>query len=301
MTVKGCWQERSGSYTAVKRSVGTLPPAVYTPSMDHDGYINFSPTNQYGDEIYDLPGLPIQLITNQISKFWEREEAYKKLGFVHKRGILLYGPPGNGKTCIIGSLIKNLVKAGGIAICVGEFSVASKALQLLKEIEPKRQVMTIMEDMDTLLSGDYRVEEPFALSMLDGQAQVNGVVHIATTNYPQQLADRFIRRPGRFDVVIGMGMPVKETRRAYFGHILGSKDHPEIQTLVEKTEGLPLSYLRDIAASYLCLDCPLDETLQRLKRNFKSQIKIEDDSSVGFKLGYDEQGEKHNDPHQLDV
>lgn len=289
MTAKPSWQKFAESYKIVHESATRLAAGVYTTATMQDGEILFTPTKQNYDHIYNLPGLPIDFISDQVDKFWENAAIYEKYQFIHKRGILLYGPPGNGKTCVIAALIANLIKADGVILCIGEFSEAAKALRTIKRAEPRRRVMTLMEDMDTLLSGDYKSEEPHALSMLDGQTQVNGVVHVATTNYPEQLADRFIRRPGRFDLVIGMGMPVKQTRKSYFQKILKDDNHPELEYLVDKTEGLSLAYLREIASSYLCLGVPIEETVSRLKKNFSDKIKISDGSNLGFKLGYEEE------------
>lgn len=295
---KGSWKDYgSGLFQPVFSTKTALPPGVYTVENSNDGNLYFKLAKQFGDKVYDLPGLPNDFISSQIDKFWDAREIYDKYNFVHKRGILIYGPPGCGKTCVIAKLTENLVKAGGLVLCVGEFNLASKGLRQLKQLEPDRRVMTLMEDMDTLLSGDYKSEEPYALSMLDGQAQVNGVVHVATTNYPERIADRFIKRPGRFDLVIGLGSPMKETRRAYFQKILDDDKHPELNVLVEKTGGLSLAYLREIASSYLCLGIPIEETVGRLKKNFKSKIKAEDQAAtMGFRLGYDERDHpKHRD------
>jgi SpoVK/Ycf46/Vps4 family AAA+-type ATPase len=150
--------------------------------------------------------------------------------------------------------------------------------------------MTLIEDMDTLLSGESKTQEQSALSMLDGQNQVNGVVHIATTNYPEKLEDRFIKRPGRFDLVIGMDLPIEITRRAYFQQILKDDCHPELEFLVDKTEGMALAYLREIASSYLCLGIPIEETLVRLRKNLNTTLKTSKGygkSSLGFTVGYE--------------
>jgi ATPase family associated with various cellular activities (AAA) len=283
------WERHGSSYKGVLAGAVSIPAGVYTTSEMSSGDVLFTLTKQNYDQVYNLPGLPIDFINAQIDKFWDSEALYEKYKFTHKRGVLLYGPPGNGKTCVIASLIEGLVKKDGVVLCVGEFSLAARALGVIKRVEPKRKVMTLIEDFDTLLSGDYRSEEPHALSMLDGQTQVNGVVHVATTNYPEALADRFIRRPGRFDLVIGMGMPVKQTRKAYFQKILNDENHPELEYLVDKTEGLSLSYLREIASTYLCLGIPIEETISRVKKNFSNPVgKMSDGGQLGFKLGYED-------------
>jgi SpoVK/Ycf46/Vps4 family AAA+-type ATPase len=239
--------------------------------------------------VFDLPGLPIEEVNERIEKFWAQADVYESFNFVHKTGIIFHGPAGNGKTCVITSLVKRLLAKGGIVITVSEFSQASQALRVIRQVEPKRRIMTLIEDMDTLLGGENKQQEQFALSMLDGQDQVSGVVHIATTNYPEQLADRFIKRPGRFDLVIGMDVPSEITRRGYFQKILRDDAHPKLDYLVSKTEGMALAHLREIASSYLCLGIPVDETVARLRTGVnmafkptKAYGKVE---GLGFSVG----------------
>jgi hypothetical protein len=285
----GAWESYGSGHRPIVNSFTRLKAGVYYLWEATSGVI-FEPSGQFNDPILDLPGLPIKFIRDQVDEFWNNEHKYRDNGFVHKRGILLYGPPGNGKSSVIASLVKNLIAQDGIIITVSRFSLASGAIQNLKKIEPDRKIMLLMEDMDTLLSGEYKTEEPYALSLLDGQAQVNGVVYVGTTNYPEQLADRFIKRPGRFDLIIGMGNPIKETREAYLTHILPNISKEIIDLLVAKTEGLSLSYLREIAASYLCLGVPIEESVNRLKTNYEAKLKGSGFSTrtLGFTLGYEQ-------------
>lgn len=49
-------------------------------------------------------------IMEDIKLFWNREEMFKRYGYTHKRGILLYGQPGNGKSYLIQVLSRHLIK-----------------------------------------------------------------------------------------------------------------------------------------------------------------------------------------------
>lgn len=287
------WQKfEGGTYRPVFDSVEKIPAGVYRVTQTHDGSLLFIEQPQFGDEVYDLPGLPNAFINEQIEKFWAAKADYEQYKFVHKRGILLYGPPGNGKTSVITSLVKSQLKHDGIILCISHFPTASRALAEIKKIEPKRRLMTLIEDMDSLLNGDPAHQEPHALAMLDGQEQVNGIVHIATTNYPETIADRFIKRPGRFDLIISLGLPDKNTRKAYFEKILKDISHPKLDYLVEKTDGLSLAYLREIASSYLCLGIPVEESTERLKKSYSSKVSSKANNHVGFRLGYVSTGEE---------
>jgi ATP-dependent 26S proteasome regulatory subunit len=54
------------------------------------------------------------------------------------------------------------------------------------------------------------------LSVLDGENQVDKVLNIATTNYPEKLDRRLVGRPRRFDRLIYIDMPNHVVRREYF-------------------------------------------------------------------------------------
>jgi len=290
MSKQGAWEQYGGGRRPIINCHTRLEAGVYYAWESSQGII-FSPSKQFNDPVLDLPGLPNEFIKDQIDKFWKNEALYQEHGFVHKRGILLYGPPGNGKSSVIAALIRKLIAEDGVVVTVSSYRVVSQGLQQLKQIEPNRKLMVLMEDMDTLLSGDAKGEEPYALSLLDGQAQVNGVVYVGTTNYPELLADRFIRRPGRFDLIIGMGNPIAITRKAYLNHILSKVSEEVVEMIVEKTEGLSLSYLREIASSYLCLGVPIEESVSRLKTAASSKYKGGklNTGSVGFTIGYSEE------------
>jgi hypothetical protein len=269
----------------------TLLPGVYK-FVKMNGIPFFYKINFASDEAISLPGLPSDYILDQIKTFWKAEEVYKKYGLIHKRGILMYGPPGCGKTSIIRLLSDEILKLGGIVFCIESFQEASEFISVFRATEPNRPILTIQEDVENVFNGSEKAEEiKAALSFLDGQDQANNIVHIATTNDPTELADKFIKRPGRFDLVIGVFAPKAETREAYLRHVAkGMIDEEKIREIVEKTEGLGLSYLRELMATNLCLNIPLDETLGRIRTNFDSKKltnKVKE-KSLGFTIGYED-------------
>lgn len=235
-----------------------------------------------------LPGLPCDLILDQIELFWSKEAAYKKHGFVHKRGILLYGEPGCGKTSIIKLLSDQIIAKNGVVFSIDDFELASEAVSQFRKVEKTRPILTIQEDIEGLFSDNDADQVKAALSFLDGQDQVNNIVHIATTNQPDKIADRFIRRPGRFDLVIGIKKPTDETREAYLRYVTkNTLSESDLQEIVTKTKSFPMSYLREIASTTVCLGIPLDETVARLSRNKKTKFANGSESDMGFVIGYE--------------
>jgi energy-coupling factor transporter ATP-binding protein EcfA2 len=283
------WAVTKGTFRSVEDVRATLPPGLYTLDIE-DGHKLYTPVTAPADEAVDLPGLPSKYLMDQIKLFWSRADRYAKYHLLQKRGILLYGEPGCGKTSLINLLTKDLINIGGVIFLIDDFATAAVCIQHFRSVEPTRPIMTVMEDIEGTFSGDQGNREvKAALSLLDGQDQVDNITHVATTNQPELLADRFIKRPGRFDLVIGIHAPVAETRAAYLKYITqGQISEEHLKELVNKTDGLSLAYLREIASTYLCLDIPIEETMARLQKNLKLKSLKSKNNQLGFSIGYEE-------------
>lgn len=288
----GWSSDQDGDFRTAGKVHNSLPAGVYKTWLSTTtGQFYFRRLENPADKVVSLPGLPCDYLCDQIDTFWGRASAYTAYNFLHKRGILMYGPPGCGKTSVINLLTQAFIsKYNGIVVQIIDFIEAPRCLMNLRQCEPDRPIMTLMEDVEGVFSGQNGTAQvQAALSFLDGQMQLNHIVHLATTNKPEELEDRFIKRPGRFDVVVGIHAPMAETREAYLRHVTSNMiPESKLRELVESTEGLGLSYLRELASSFLCLDIPLNETLDRLKLNFKTKSLLSKGTpKMGFSIGFD--------------
>lgn len=284
------WYLNQGTYRAAGPTVPNLPAGIYNVKIDSDGWY-LEPTTFNSDELLHLPGLPIDFILKQIDTFWSRQEQFAACGLLHKRGILMYGAAGCGKTSIIKLLSNNIVDVrDGVVLLAESPEFVGVALQALRQVEPTRPVLTIMEDIDAHMEDEY--SKRTLLSLLDGEKQVNHIVHLATTNYPDLLAETIMKRPGRFDVVIELKHPVREAREMYLRSLLGAQvTEEQLLKLVDATAGLGLAHLRELVSATHCLGLDLEETLARLKGNMRVKFKSpkvgdDDEKGVGFSIGF---------------
>lgn len=279
------WSKRNGVYRPVGHTQDTIPAGIYEIDNDNSGWF-LSKVKFPSDALLRLPGMPIDFILGQIDTFWKREELFKHTGLLHKRGILMYGPAGCGKTSIIRLLCDDIVQRGGIVIMVTNCRLAETALGGIRQIEPQRPILTIIEDIETFMgASDESSSARALLALLDGETQVDHIVHLATTNKPDQLEDRIVKRPGRFDLVVGLNHPVAEARRAYLHNLLHEHvSSEEMQVMVDETEGLGLAHLRELVVASYCLGLDRKETLARLKTNFKDKLKVK--RSAAGQLGF---------------
>ena len=227
------------------------------------------------DDLIIFSDTPGSLVINEIKEFWSRGDKFKKQGFLHKRGYMLYGPPGGGKTAIVQQMISDTIGADGIVLmCSDPWSVLD-ALSALRSIESVRNLLCVFEDIDATIK---RFGDAAILSVLDGERQTNHTVNLATTNYPERLEKRIVGRPRRFDRVIKIGMPELEVRLIYLSKKLDGEP-AEIKTLAEQTEGFSFAALAELVISIKCLDLDTAQTIERLKemQGFAEELEKNED------------------------
>jgi len=170
------------------------------------------------DELLMLPNTNFDNIINDMIYFWNNEEKFKKYNYAYKRGILLYGNPGCGKSCLTALLADINIKNGGIVLNIKNGDDLNYYLEaippIFRMIEPKTPILTILEDLDGLLA--YKENETELLNLLDGFNQCYNTVYIGCTNYPENLKERILNRPSRFDKRYYIGPPDTKVREFYF-------------------------------------------------------------------------------------
>lgn len=255
--------KEKGVFVAGGPSVSTLPGGVYNVSHEN-GLTYFGRLELVRDDLIQLPDSTAASIVHSIRRFWTREAYFRKLRQIFKRGVLIYGPPGSGKTATVVQVVEETVAVGGIGV-IGDCSpgILSKGLQSLRSIEPKRPLVVVLEDIDDIIRN---WGESTLLNILDGANQVDNVVYLATTNYPENLDGRIKDRPSRFDEVRKVGLPSLEARAVFFkAKASEALSDDEIQSWAEATDGLGVAHLRELVVAVLCLDNDFGETVERLK------------------------------------
>lgn len=173
------------------------------------------------------------------------------------------GPPGSGKTVTINLITKELLSQNGIVIFCDHPQAAMIGLQMVRAIEPNRNIVVILEDIDEIIEsyGEHEL-----LALLDGENQVDNVVMVATTNYPERLQARIINRPSRFDEIIKVGMPSAAARKFYLEKITkGELNEKALEKWVSDTKGMSVAHLRELMVAVICLEQDYSITLKRLQ------------------------------------
>ena len=173
----------------------------------------------------DIGGLKneVQKVREMIELPLRHPEIFERIGIEAPKGVLLYGPPGTGKTLLAKAVANetnaNFYSIGGPEIMSKFYGESEERLrETFKQAQENAPSIIFIDEIDSIapkreeVSGDVekRVVSQL-LTLMDGLGSRGKLVVIGATNRPDAL-DPALRRPGRFDREIEIGIPDQEGR-----------------------------------------------------------------------------------------
>lgn len=180
------------------------------------------------------------LLVNDIQKFFCSREKYEALGLKYRRGSLVHGPPGNGKTFSITRAVQDLADQEKVVVLFMDRGLDLEDLFKFRYSFGDYPVILIFEEVTEYLENELGS----FLSFLDGEFSWNNCYSIATTNYPDKLPASVVDRPGRFDTVIKVDAPSKEARRTYLQKHFSEEEVTD--KLISETKDCSIAYLKEV-------------------------------------------------------
>ena len=191
----------------------------------------------------------ISLLKNDFESFWERERWFRERNLPFRRGFLLHGDPGNGKSTAIRAM---MTSRGLSAFSMRLFEPQTTDVDLeylFEEALSERPAMIIFEDLDRAFprngESQCRVSLQALLNALDGVATGEGVVIVATANEPAALDPAILRRPGRFDRVVRFANPNRCLREQFLSKMKLNLDRAALSQAVANSRGSSFAQLRE--------------------------------------------------------
>jgi hypothetical protein len=169
-----------------------------------------------------------------------------------KRGLLLHGPPGTGKTHTTRYLIGQMAAYTRFVLTGRALGAIGSVAELSRDLEP---AMIVLEDVD-LVAEDRSFGPGGApvlfelLDAMDGVAADADLLFVLTTNRADLLEPALAARPGRVDVAIEIDLPAEEARErllALYGRSVSLRlSDAERREIVERTDGVTASFIKEL-------------------------------------------------------
>jgi ATP-dependent 26S proteasome regulatory subunit len=167
-----------------------------------------------------------------------------------KRGLLLFGPPGVGKTHTVRFLMSRLAGTTVVQLTGGALQYIAEACSIARALQP---AMVVVEDVDLIAEerGIHPGQHPLLFQLLnemDGLAEDADVVFVLTTNRPDLLEPALAARPGRVDQGVALQLPDAAARRALFELYRGDLevDTAGLDDVLARTDGVTASFLKEL-------------------------------------------------------
>lgn len=177
---------------------------------------DISYSNEYLWEDLFLPKETKNDIKNTVESFLSSKSFYIENNLPWKRGVILHGSQGCGKTSIIKTIISNYNFKPVTISANGDINSIRNAFAYAEEHGPS---LLYFEDLDYLLQ---RVDVSDFLNCIDGISSKNGLFVIATTNDLSKLKPNIIDRPSRFDMKIHVPLPNKSMCLSFLKKMFGN-------------------------------------------------------------------------------
>jgi energy-coupling factor transporter ATP-binding protein EcfA2 len=273
------WAVSDGVYSVSYNTVTTdkLEPGLYDINSSQ-GTLYFSQVDLREDQLLVFPDSVQENILDDITKFWASEELFKKHDIPFKRGVLLFGQPGSGKSSLLRLVSRDVISRGGVVFQFTNPDMFVAGYRQFREVQSDTPIVVIMEDLDTIFSHN---NESKILNLLDGAESAEGTVFLATTNFPEKMGPRIMNRPSRFDRVYRVPPPSAKAREMYLDELAGAPGVIPSERWAQLTQGLSLSHLKELFIGVHILGGDEEETIATLKGMRVKHTSAEDDYIEG--------------------
>ncbi|MGN7252324.1 AAA family ATPase [Arthrobacter sp. SAFR-014] len=233
--------------SVLKGQVISLVMGEYGPST---GGVTFHARPELTASDVILPQGLLQKVADHALGIAAHRESLNEYGQHLKRGILLYGKPGTGKTHTVRYLLSQSAGITAILLSGGSLARISEAAAMARALQPS---IVVLEDCD-LIAEDRSFghgPQPLLFEVLDAMDGLDhdaDVAFVLTTNRVDMLERALAQRPGRVDLAVDIPLPAADERvRLVTLYARGIPFSPEaVRDAAARTEGTTASFAREL-------------------------------------------------------
>lgn len=199
-----------------------------------------------------LPAKTLELMVRNTVGFFQRSDVLTKAGRSAKRGLLIHGKPGTGKTLTARWLAQSVPGATVLLMSGDQLWMVKECCQIARMLAPS---LVIMEDVDLIATARDASRHPAfqvtlhqLLNEMDGVDSEAPVLFLLTTNRPDEIEPALASRPGRIDQAIEYPLPDADCRLRLMdlygkGLRMQIDDMPSI---ISRTDGASPAFIREL-------------------------------------------------------
>lgn len=213
------------------------------------GPLRFHEPRQVERDQVILPEGLLERIERQVSGIAAHRDFLREHDQHLKRGVLLFGPPGTGKTHVINYLLGQLPDFTVVLVSGTAVDKIAQACDIARKLAP---ALVIVEDVDLIAEdrGARGGSHPLLLQLLnelDGIDNDVDVAFILTTNQIEVLERALAARPGRVDLAVEVPLPDQEGRRRLFQLYAGGLglEPAVLDRFADRCEGVTASFAKE--------------------------------------------------------
>lgn len=239
-----------------------LPNGVYYHEYGGSSFPErLSPMEIREDKYIDIMNSLTEL-DESISQFISNRQVYEDSCSSYKLGVLLFGPPGTGKTSYLREFIRKMD-----AVVVFMDGVPSRGfLQKLENSTKQKLKILVFEEAVSLLESSDDIRE--MLDFLDGSKSLTNAIYFLSTNYPESIPENVVRN-GRIDIFVKVEYPKEEARKKLIQLYLKREGTEEELVL---TENMPIVDIREMCFLH-----------KKSNKSFKECVKIVEEKNKMLK------------------
>ena len=215
-----------------------------------------------------LPASVLEVVERNVLGMLKHAETLRAAGRSLRRGLLLHGPPGTGKTMVVRYLANSCTSHTVITLGDVNQGMIQEACKIARMLAP---TIVVLEDVDIVAEDREHNRCPFVLHELlnemDGIGPREEVTFLLTTNRPEVLEPALSARPGRVDQAIEFPLPDADCRRRLFevygrGLDLSAVD---VERWVEQTNGVSPAFIGELLRKATLLAAERGETSKPIR------------------------------------
>ena len=239
-----------------------VPYGCYQLQQTMQGYV-LSPVKTKASEKPILDQALMSSLLTDTDTFFANRGFYQANNLTHKRGILMFGSPGCGKTTYIKHYLGELRNTYGVLIDCSQISFGPSLFHYLKAVFGSQPKVIVLEDVDGACQA-YSDRSAF-LNFLDGPRELDNTLTLATTNYPERLDSALLDRPSRFDSILYVGLPGSALREQFLLKWFPDLEGDRLKALTVATDGFSGAYFKELFSLTGLRQCSVEDALKAIQ------------------------------------